>query len=85
MKTKLYCVYTHSVQNKLVYVGHGTLKRPFYFHNRSLCWNKAIWPHHFEIQVSILKIFDSKKVAAAYEKKLIRMLNPPGNGPNTGV
>ncbi len=70
------CVYAHSVNGVVVYVGKGMSQRPYEIRSRTKRW-KAVIGEVFEVE--ILGWFDSDSEARAFEKSKIMQLRPAGN------
>ena len=81
-----WCVYTHSVDGEVFYVGMGNGDRPFAGASnagtsaRNELWH-AVVARRGGFDVSILKWFGSRKAALSYEKKMIALFNPSCNKP----
>lgn len=82
---KKYCVYSHSVDGEIFYIGCGTLLRPLIlsgggssYSGRNRFWEDVVTKHGY-FDVTILHWFDSKREAIAREKELISEHKPVGN------
>ena len=73
-----YCVYTHSVDGDVFYVGKGTGVRPFTFTQRNEAWN-SITGGAGRIEVNIIHWCDSEAEALAVERLTVRKLRPIAN------
>lgn len=75
-----YYVYAHVDGAKVFYVGMGKNHRAFDFQDpsRGRRW-KEYAKAHPGFSVKILRTFDTKEDALAYETKKIKQLNPDGN------
>lgn len=73
--TRKYCVYAHSSQGEVFYIGQGRIGRPFDTCNRSAQW-------HYYVQqrgayfVSILGYFDTQHEALQEEARLLFAVRP---------
>jgi hypothetical protein len=70
-----YCVYAHTHEETIFYIGQGRLGRPFERYLRSPIWRKYIRSlDHYTIH--ILGYFDTSEAAKAEEDKLLTILQP---------
>lgn len=69
-----YCVYTHSFDGRVVYVGKGRATRPFETHLRGSAWKKFFKGK--AVEVTIAKWFSNEADAKKHESELIEELNP---------
>jgi hypothetical protein len=82
---KKYCVYSHSVDGEIFYIGCGTLLRPLVlsgggssYSGRNRFWEDVVTKYGY-FDLKILDWFDSKQEAVAREKELISEYKPVGN------
>lgn len=68
-----FCVYSHSVNGKVVYVGKGTVERAFTSAGRNPQWHDSV---KGGITIKIVRRFSSEKEALAYEAKTIGIQSP---------
>lgn len=85
LETSLFCVYSHSVNGEIFYIGHGTLTHPFCLSGpsgnmRGGTWSSIVSKHGY-FDLAILEIFPTKKEAAARERELTRLHKPAANHP----
>lgn len=73
-----YCVYTHSVEGEIFYVGKGTGSRPFSHELRNDAW-KAIASGVGKVEINIVDWYENEDAALEVEKVLIRKLRPIAN------
>lgn len=81
-----YCVYTHSIDGDIFYVGQGLSDRPFDHRSRNNAW-KAITAGAGAITVEIVDWYETVAEALEVEKNLISTLRPVANvggGGNVG-
>lgn len=72
MSAEKYCVYTHSLNDTVFYVGMGlTIYRPKNFRCRSKCWKDFVKNNTKDIKINIVKTFDNREDALKLEKELI--------------
>ncbi len=62
-----YCVYIHKLDGKIFWVGHGNLRRPYIFSNRSRYWKDYVQDRKQDVEIEIIKYFEDKKEAYEYE------------------
>lgn len=74
-----YCVYTHSIDGDVFYVGKGLSGRPFDAHSRNPEW-LAIAAGAGSFDVEIVGWYDSGEAALEAEAQLIKKLKPIANG-----
>jgi excisionase family DNA binding protein len=74
-----YCVYTHSIDGVVFYVGKGSSHRPIQFYGRSSWWRDVVDAAGGVFDVEIIAWFDSEKEALRFEKKKIKTLKPKAN------
>ena len=74
-----YCVYMHSSNGEVFYVGKGRSYRPFEFSRRNDDWVKFAQSANGEIEVTILEWFDLEDDALLYEAMKIRDMKPACN------
>lgn len=75
-----YCVYYHRHQGVIFYVGSGATQRPYMFKQRGSHWRKFVHENELkEIEVEIVRWFDTSKEALAFERREIERLLPLGN------
>lgn len=73
------CVYSHSIDGEIFYIGVGTHNRPFATCNENYSHRSKIWQsfvHDREYQINILRWFGNKSKAHQFEVKLIRKYSP---------
>lgn len=63
----MYVVYEHWLDNKCFCVGHGTKYRPKNFGSRKRAWKEYVNGREKDVIVKIVKTFDTKEEAYAYE------------------
>lgn len=72
MSAEKYCVYTHSLNDTIFYVGMGlTNSRPKDFINRTKCWKDFVKNNTKYIKINIVKTFNNREDAFKLEKELI--------------
>lgn len=72
MSVGKYCVYTHSLNGIVFYVGMGlTIYRPENFRCRSKYWKDFVKNNTKNIKINIVKTFDNREDALKLEKELI--------------
>lgn len=74
----LYCVYTHSLNGDVFYVGQGKPRRPYDFSSRNHVWNEMVDSRE-DVEVRIVEWFRTQDDALTAERKLIRELRPRAN------
>lgn len=67
IQNNVYCVYIHKLDNKVFWVGHGNIHRPYIFINRSRYWKDYVQNRKKDVQIEIVKYFEDKKSAYEYE------------------
>ena len=75
---KVWYVYSHSMNGRLIYLGMGGPLRPFSNSDRNDLWYR----HAGDIRsltICILRRFKSRSAAAAYERNLIAQFQPVAN------
>jgi hypothetical protein len=73
-----YCVYTHSVDGEVFYIGKGVASRPFCTDGRNSCWY-AIVSKAKGFDVDILRWFDTNDEACRWERRMIEEYKPVAN------
>lgn len=73
-----FCVYTHSVEGKVFYVGAGVPSRPYTDIDRNPTWARIVQEHGY-FDVDIVNWFASKASAFRFEKTEITRLRPEAN------
>lgn len=63
----MYCVYEHVLDDEVFYVGHGNEKRPYVTCNRSKEWWDYVKDRKDDVQIKIIKKFESKNEAYNFE------------------
>lgn len=76
---KAYCVYTHTYQGTVFYVGRGSQHRPFHTVQRNIRWHAFVAQIH-AYEVSIVLWTDDEALARAEEAQLIARFRPSCNG-----
>ena len=79
----MFCVYTHSHNGKIFYVGKGKGYRPLSSADRHAAWN-SVTSLMDSFDVDIVKWFENEKDAYDFEKLLTMKYKPEGNVLNTG-
>ena len=77
---KAYCVYTHSYQGTVFYVGKGIPSRPFDGLSRNKRWETFV-QNITSYEVSIIFWTDDEDLAYSEESRLIQLLKPLCNRP----
>ena len=72
-----YCVYSHSLNGQIFYIGKGSQQRAYSKHCRNELWNGLVGNGGFE--VSIIKRFRCTLKARRLERALIRKMKPSAN------
>lgn len=70
------CVYSHSVNGRLIYIGKGTSSRSHDSKIRTPLW-KSLVDESFDVE--ILRWFESNSEALRFERERIREFRPPAN------
>lgn len=73
-----FCVYSHSVNGVVFYVGHGKCERPFCLISRNRPWMNFIKGKK-TLEVTLHSWHRSKKEALKFELELIKKLKPKCN------
>lgn len=72
MSVGKHCVYTHSLNDIVFYVGMGlTNSRPKNFGDRTKLWKDYVKDNTKDIKINIIKTFDNREDAFKLEKELI--------------
>lgn len=76
----LYSVYYHKDKDQIFYVGMGSANRPFVKSGRTSMWRKYVREMKGRpYSIEIVKQFNLKKDACAFEKAEIERLRPTAN------
>jgi len=77
-----HCVYTHSIDGIVFYVGHGTPTRPYSsgVTNRNKIWMDTVRKNNY-FDVDIIGWYESKAEAILKERELIALYKPAANPP----
>jgi excinuclease UvrABC nuclease subunit len=75
---KRFCVYHHTVNEKIVYIGKGSAVRPYFFSDRNDQWIKSVGDSK-NITVSIVAWFDNEADALKEETRQIKLHKPIAN------
>lgn len=78
-----WCVYYHYIGDLCIWVGSGTVRRP-YDERRNEQWWKLVENNNFFVDIRVAKWFDIRKDARNYEADKIRELLPVCNKLHTG-
>lgn len=76
---KKFCVYTHSIDGNVFYVGLGSSGRAFSGGGRNQLWDRMVSDAGGTFSVEILAWFDSKRDAMSREKTEIQTRKPVTN------
>jgi hypothetical protein len=74
---KKFCIYTHSIEGVVFYVGKGSPSRPFSAVGRNARWKELT--RNTDYDVEIISWFASEQDAYAAERLLIEMYRPSCN------
>ena len=84
-----HCVYTHSLDGVVFYVGHGTFERPYVRGKRNKAWSAMVRGNGGLFQVEIERCFETLSEAVDLERRLIEYYKPAANpklgGPRPGA
>ena len=83
MELGLHCVYTHSIDGNVFYVGAGKVKRAFDEGNRNKKW-KAITKEHRTYDIEILYETKDRNEAILREREEISKRRPKANIAGSG-
>ena len=78
-----FCVYTHRIADKIVYVGKGRGQRAFTSEFRNSKWRETVLPAGV-FDVNIIDWFESSADAEDLEKQLIKEHKPICNSMHNG-
>ena len=74
-----HCVYTHSIDGQVFYVGHGTFEHPYVRGKRNKAWAAIVRGNDGKFEVEIVQCFADRGLAAKVERSLIDLWKPAAN------
>lgn len=78
------CVYMHSINGKVFYIGKGTPDRPFGFYHRNKIWHRIVVDNNGKFEVKILDWFAIDELARLREECEIKLWQPEANMVHNG-